>query len=163
MQREIRVLDPDLPVFDVTTMQRMLEGPNGFLLLRMGALFGGTMGLLGLALALVGIYGVVSYAASQRTQEIGVRMALGAARADILRLVLGRGLMLVGIGVVLGLIARGEPFRAWSRTCCSGSRPSIPSPSSCVPLALAAMALLASYVPAVRATRIDPAAALRGE
>ncbi len=162
VQREIRVLDPDLPVFDVTTMQRMLEGPNGFLLLRMGALFGGTMGFLGLALALVGIYGVVSYAASQRTQEIGVRMALGAARADILRLVLGRGLMLVGIGVVLGLIAAAAVSRLVS-SLLFGISAVDPVTFVVVPLALAAMALLASYVPAVRATRIDPAAALRGE
>ena len=162
VQREIRVLDPDLPVFDVTTMQRMLEGPNGFLLLRMGALFGGTMGFLGLALALVGIYGVVSYAASQRTQEIGVRMALGAARADILRLVLGRGLLLVGIGVVLGLIAAAAVSRLVSNLL-FGISAVDPVTFVVVPLALAAMALLASYVPAVRATRIDPAAALRGE
>jgi predicted permease len=162
VQREIRVLDPDLPVFDVTTMQRMLEGPNGFLLLRMGALFGGTMGFLGLALSLVGIYGVVSYAASQRTQEIGVRMALGAARADILRLVLGRGLMLVGIGVVLGLIAAAAVSRLVS-SLLFGISAVDPVTFVVVPLALAAMALLASYVPAVRATRIDPAAALRAE
>ena len=101
--REIRALDPDLPVFDVTTMERMIQGPNGFFLLRMGALFGGALGLLGLALALVGVYGVVSYAASQRTQEIGLRMALGANRGEIMRLVLGRGLVLVAVGVGVGL------------------------------------------------------------
>jgi putative ABC transport system permease protein len=162
VQREIRVLDPDLPVFDVTTMQRMLDGPNGFLLLRMGALFGGTMGLLGLALALVGIYGVVSYAASQRTQEIGVRMALGAARADILRLVLGRGLLLVGIGVVLGLVAAAAVSRMVS-SLLFGISAVDPVTFIVVPLLLASMALLASYLPALRATRIDPAAALRGE
>jgi putative ABC transport system permease protein len=162
VQREIRVLDPDLPVFDVTTMQLMLDGPNGFLLLRMGALFGGTMGLLGLALALVGIYGVVSYAASQRTQEIGVRMALGAARADILRLVLGRGLLLVGIGVVLGLVAAAAVSRMVS-SLLFGISAVDPVTFIVVPLLLASMALLASYLPALRATRIDPAAALRGE
>jgi len=162
LQREIRVLDPDLPVFDVTTMQRMLDGPNGFLLLRMGALFGGAMGLLGLALALVGIYGVVSYAASQRTQEIGVRMALGAARADILRLVLGRGLLLVGIGVVLGVVAAAAVSRMVS-TLLFGISAVDPVTFVVVPVLLAGMALLASYLPALRATRIDPAAALRGE
>ncbi len=162
LQREIRVLDPDLPVFDVTTMQRMLDGPNGFLLLRMGALFGGTMGLLGLLLALVGIYGVVSYAASQRTQEIGVRMALGASRSDILRLVLGRGLILVGIGVVVGLVAAASVSRLVSNLL-FGISAVDPVTFILVPLALTAMAILASYVPAFRATRIDPAAALRSE
>jgi len=128
----------------------------------MGALFGGTMGFLGLALALVGIYGVVSYAASQRTQEIGVRMALGAARADILRLVLGRGLLLVGIGVVVGLVAAAAVSRMVS-SLLFGISAVDPVTFVVVPLLLASMALLASYLPAVRATRIDPAAALRGE
>jgi ABC-type antimicrobial peptide transport system permease subunit len=143
-------------------MQRMLDGPNGFLLLRMGALFGGTMGLLGLALALVGIYGVVSYAASQRTQEIGVRMALGAARTDILRLVLGRGLLLVGIGVVLGLVAAAAVSRMVS-SLLFGISAVDPVTFVVVPLLLGSMALLASYLPAMRASRIDPAVALRGE
>jgi predicted permease len=162
LQRVIRSLDPDLPIFDVVTMQHMIEGPNGFLLLRLGALFGGAMGLLGLALALVGVYGVVSYAASQRTQEIGVRMALGADRAEILRLVLGRGLVLVGVGVAIG-IAAALSVSHMVTNMLFGISPVDPVTFIGVPLLLAAMALLASYVPAFRATRIDPALALRGE
>ena len=95
IQKEIRALNPDLPVYDVRSMERVMQGPNGFFLLRMGALFGGALGALGLVLALVGIYGVVAYTANQRTQEIGVRMALGAQRRDILRLVVGHGLLLI--------------------------------------------------------------------
>jgi predicted permease len=160
--REIRALDPDLPVFDVVTMERMLDGPNGFFLVRMAALFGGAMGLLGLALALVGVYGVVSYAASQRTQEIGVRMALGAGRSEILRLVLGRGLILVCIGVAVGIVAALSVSRLASNLL-FGISPMDPLTFLVVPAILAAMAILASYVPAFRATRIDPAIALRGE
>src|SRR5262249_45309998 len=99
-EREIRSVNANLPVYDVRSMEHMLEGPNGFFLLQLGAIFGASLGVLGLTLALVGIYGVVSYAATQRTQEIGVRVALGASRRDILRLVVGQGLVLVGIGVV---------------------------------------------------------------
>ena len=128
-QREIRALDPDLPVFDVTTMERMIQGPNGFFLLRMGALFGGALGLLGLALALVGVYGVVSYAASQRTQEIGLRMALGASRGEIMRLVLGRGLVLVAVGVGVGIAAALSVSHLLANLLFSVS-PSIPRPSS---------------------------------
>ncbi len=160
--REIRALDPDLPVFDVVTMERMLDGPNGFFLLRMGALFGGAMGLLGLMLALVGVYGVVSYAASQRTQEIGVRMALGAGRREILSLVLGRGLLLVAVGVGVGTAAALGLSRMVSNLL-FGISSMDPITFIGVPLLLAAMAILASYVPASRATRIDPAIALRGE
>jgi predicted permease len=159
--KEVRALDPDLPVFDVLTMERMIEGPNGFFLLRMGALFGGVMGVLGLMLALVGVYGVVSYAASQRTQEIGVRMALGAGRAEILKLVLGRGLLLIAIGLAVGVTAALSVSRLISNLL-FGISSMDPVTFLSVPLLLAAMALAASYIPAFRATRIDPAIALRG-
>jgi predicted permease len=160
--REIRALDPDLPVFDVVTMERMIQGPNGFFLLRMGALFGGALGLLGLALALVGVYGVVSYAASQRTQEIGVRMALGASRRDIVRLVLGRGLVLVGAGLAVGLALALGISRLLSNFLFNVSSVD-PITFIGVPLLLGGMALAASYIPAFRATRIDPVVALRAE
>jgi predicted permease len=160
--REIRALDPDLPVFDVLTMERMIQGPNGFFLLRMGAVFGAALGLLGLALALVGVYGVVSYAASQRTQEIGVRMALGASRSEILRLVLGRGLVLVGFGLAVGLAGAFGVSRLLSNFLFNVSSAD-PLTFVGVPLLLGTMALVASYIPAFRATRIDPAVALRAE
>jgi predicted permease len=158
--KEIRALDPDLPMFDVITMERMIQGPNGFFLLRMGALFGAALGLLGLALALVGVYGVVSYAASQRTQEIGVRMALGASRREILRLVLGRGLVLVGVGIGVGVGLALAVSRLLANFLFNVSAVD-PVTFVGVPLLLAAMAHFASYVPAFRATRIDPAVALR--
>jgi predicted permease len=160
--REIRALDPDLPVFDVTTMERMIQGPNGFFLLRMGALFGGALGLLGLALAMVGVYGVVSYAASQRTQEIGLRMALGASRAEIMRLVLGRGLVLVALGLGAGIAAALSVTHLLTSLLFSVS-PVDPATFIGVPVLLGVMAIAASYIPAFRATRIDPAIALRGE
>jgi predicted permease len=162
LAREIRALDPDLPVFDVTTMERMIQGPNGFFLIRMGALFGGALGLLGLALALVGVYGVVSYAASQRTQEIGLRMALGADRAEIMRLVLGRGLVLVAVGVAVGLACALSVTHLLANLLFTVS-PVDPMTFIGVPVILGVMALAASYVPAFRATRIDPAIALRGD
>jgi len=146
----------------VVTMERMIQGPNGFFLIRMGAMFGGALGLLGLMLALVGVYGVVSYAASQRTQEIGVRMALGASRSEILRLVLGRGLVLVGGGLATGLAAAFAVSRLLSNFLFNVS-PSDPVTFVGVPLLLGGMALVASYIPAFRATRIDPAVALRSE
>jgi putative ABC transport system permease protein len=162
IQKEVRALNPDLPVYDVRSMEKMLQGPNGFFLLRIGALFGGALGVLGLVLALVGIYGVVSYAASQRTQEIGVRMALGAQRGDILRLVVGRGLLLIGIGVAVGLGASFGVARLLNNLL-FGVSPTDPITFVGVPLVLGSMALLASYVPALRATRIDPMRALRAE
>ncbi len=160
IQKEIRAINPDLPVYDVRSMEHMLQGPNGFFLLRMGALFGGALGALGLILALVGIYGVVSYAASQRTQEIGVRMALGARRGDILRLVVGQGLMLIGLGVVVGLAASFGVARLLTNLL-FGISSTDPVTFVGVPLLLGSMAILASYVPALRATRIDPMTALR--
>ena len=160
VEKEVRALKPDLPVYDVRTMTKMLDGPNGFFLLQMGALFGGGLGLLGVVLALVGIYGVVSYAAAQRTQEIGVRMALGAQRSDILRLVVGRGLVLVAVGLVLGLGAALGTSRLLGNLL-FGVSATDPVTFMTVPMALGLMALAASYIPAMRATRIDPMQALR--
>jgi putative ABC transport system permease protein len=162
VQREIRALNPQLPVYDVRSMRRMLDGGNGFFLLHMGALFGGSLGLLGLVLALIGIYGVVSFTAAQRTQEIGVRMALGAQRRDILRLVVGGGLLLVGAGIVLGLGAAFGVARLMGNLL-FGISSTDPLTFLSVPLVLATMALIASYVPALRATRLDPMRALRSE
>ena len=162
LQKEIRALNPHLPVYDVRTMTLMLHGGNGFFLLNMGALFGGTLGLLGLVLALVGIYGVVSYSASQRTQEIGVRMALGAQRTDILRLVVGQGLLLVAIGIAAGLGAAFGVSRLLGNML-FGISSSDMTTFIAVPLILGGMALIASYIPALRATRIDPMTALRGD
>jgi predicted permease len=162
VQKEIRRLNPDLPVYDVRSMTRTLGGGNGFFLLQMGALFGGGLGVLGLLLALVGIYGVVSYSASQRTQEIGVRMALGAQTRDILRLVVGHGLLLVGAGIVIGLAAAAGMSRLLT-TLLFGVSPTDPTTFVAVPLILGTMALVASYVPAFRATKVDPMRALRQE
>jgi len=160
VQREIHAMDPDLPLFDVLPMDRTIEGPNGFFLLEMAALFGGGLGALGLVLALVGVYGVVSYAASQRTQEIGVRMALGAQRPDIMRLVLGRGLLLVTIGIGVG-VALALSVSHLIANLLFNLSPSDPVTFVGVPVLLGAMALAASYLPAWRATRIDPVVALR--
>lgn len=160
VQKEIRGMNPDLPLYDVRSMTRTLGGGNGFFLIRMGALFGGGLGILGLLLALVGIYGVVSYSASQRTQEIGVRVALGAQRRDILRLVVGHGLLLVAIGIAAGLVCALGLSRLVA-TLLFGISPTDPATFIGVPLALAVMALVASYIPALRAARMDPVKALR--
>jgi predicted permease len=160
VEREIRMLNPDLPVYDVRSMEHTLDGPNGFWLLRMGAMFGGALGLLGLVLALVGIYGVVSYSAAQRTQEIGVRMALGAQPSDILNLVVGQGLRLIGAGLLVGVVAALALARVLGNLL-FGISATDPTTFIAVPILLGAMALVASYLPALRATRIAPSVALR--
>ena len=161
-QKEIHRLNPDLPVFDVRSMEHVLGGPNGFFLLQLAAAFGGGLGALGLVLALVGIYGVVSFAATQRTQEIGVRMALGAQRGDIMRLVVGHGLLLVAAGIAVGLAASLGLSRLMTNLL-FGISSTDPATFIAVPLILGTMAVLASYIPAFRATRLDPSVALRNE
>ena len=161
-QQIIRSIDPNLPITNVRSMRQTMDGGNGFFLLNMGALFGGALGVLGLLLALVGIYGVVSYAASQRTQEIGVRMALGARPSDVLRLVVGQGLLLVAIGLGLGLLA-ALGVASLMTTLLFGVSPRDPLTFIAVPLLLGTMAIVTSYIPARRATRVDPMTALRSD
>jgi ABC-type antimicrobial peptide transport system permease subunit len=117
--------------------------------------------MLGLTLALVGLYGLMSYSVSRRTREIGIRMAVGADRGGVIKMVLRQGLLLTGIGVAIGVAVS----LVFGRVLTSGMGfPSFdPRVFAAVPVALVAMAALSAYVPARRASRIDPVQALRLE
>ncbi|HEV2422177.1 MAG TPA: ABC transporter permease [Candidatus Acidoferrales bacterium] len=158
----IHSLEPAMPVFDVQTLNAEMDGLNGFLVFQFAAALAGCLGVLGLALALVGVYGVISYAAAQRTHEIGIRMALGAQPVQILKMVLGQGLVIVGIGVVCGLVAAGALARLVGNFL-FGVAPLDPVTYISASLALGVIALLACYIPARRAMRVDPMAVLRSE
>jgi len=162
IESQIQELAPNLPVTQVQTMSEALQGANGFFLFRFGAQLTAVMGILGLILAVVGIYSVVSYAAAQRTQEIGIRIAMGAAPRDILKMILRQGLGVIGIGLALGLVIALAGTRLMS-SMFVGVKPSDPLTFSLVVLLLTAIALFACWIPARRATRIDPLVALRHE
>jgi predicted permease len=154
----IRDADPNLPIFQVATMEELRElGYWQF------GLFGwvfGVIGFGGLLLAAVGVYGVLSYAVSQRVPEIGVRVALGAGRRDILRLIVTHGLSLAGVGVVVGLVLAPAGTYA-ARSLFYNVSPFDPFTFAAVAAFLLAVAFGASYLPALRATRVDPLSALR--
>jgi putative ABC transport system permease protein len=160
VKQQIQALDPEVPISDVQTMREAMAGANGFLLFRLGAGLTAAMGLLGLVIAAVGIYGVVSSAASQRTREIGVRIALGADKRNILGLILGQGLRLVLIGIAIGLAAAFMLTRAMGSLLVGVTAT---DPTTWVPVSflLGAIALVACYIPAYRAMRVSPVVALR--
>jgi len=157
----VHELAPGLAV-TVKTMEQDLQGINGYLFYRLGAQLSGAMGLLGLTLAVVGVYSVVSYAAAQRTQEIGIRMALGAEPRDVLKMVLSRSLMMIAAGVAIGMILSVVGARALG-SFLVGVSPSDPVTFGVVMALLLSVALLACLIPAYRATRVDPLVALRYE
>jgi predicted permease len=161
IERLLGTLAPDLPVFDVKTFKDALETLNGLLIYKLGAWLAAAMGLLGLILAVVGVYGVISYAASQKTHEIGIRMALGARPADILRMVFGEGLLIVAGGIIAGLAAAF----AFARLVNDFIAVSAADPFTyvMVTLLLASVALAACWIPARRSMRVDPMVALRHE
>ena len=160
VREAIRASDPNLPMAQVRTgseLRRLSFWQYGLY----GWIFG-TTGLVGLLLAAVGVYGVLSYSVSQRTQEIGVRVALGAGSPQILRLVVGQGLVLAAIGIGVGCVLAAAAMPA-ARSLLFKVSPFDPLTFTAVAAFLAAVAFLASYLPARRATRVDPVVALRGE
>jgi len=162
IEREIRGLAPDLPIADLRTMRQSLSGIFGYLIFRVGAIQAAGMGALGVTLAIVGVYGVISFGASLRTREIGIRVALGAQPRDVRRLILGQGLQLVTVGILVGLAASAVMGRVLSRFL-----PLVDATDwttfSAVAAGLAALALLACYLPARRAARVPVMTALRHE
>jgi putative ABC transport system permease protein len=156
----VRELDPNLPLTDVTTMstrlvQSMADRRYPMLLL---SIFAG----LAVVLAAIGLYGVLSYTVSRRTREIGVRIALGAGKADVLRLVVGGGMRLTLIGICIGLAGAAIAAHALGRLL-YGVTPTDPATLGGVAVLLSAVALLAAYLPARRAAHLDPMVALRTE
>ena len=162
VQSAVQVLDPNMPVSDVQTMWQSLSGGNGFFIFRVGAILAASIGILGLTLAVVGVYGVVSFAASQRTREIGIRMALGADQRDILRLVLRQGLMLVMGGVLAGVLLAWALTRSMV-TLLIGVSPTDALTFATATLLLGGIGLWACYAPARRAMHLEPTVALRHE
>lgn len=162
IQREIRELNPAITIVDIRTMTESLKGATGFFIFRLGASLAAFMGTLGLILAVVGVYGMVSYSAARRTQEIGVRIALGATPRQILALVVGQGMKIVVLGVFAGVLAAWGVTRLMTHMLVGVSNDD-PGVYLGVSIALSAVALIASYIPARRATRVDPVVALRYE
>jgi predicted permease len=160
VEKAIHDLDPNLPVFDVGTLRDHISTVT--LSSRIAGTSVGIFGLLALVLAAVGIYGVIAYTTRQRTREIGIRMALGAQRSQILRLVLGQGLRLTTIGLALGLALSLTLTRLLSRLL-FGVTPTDLVTFGGVTLLLCAVALGACYLPARRATSVDPMVVLRYE
>ena len=160
VRREIRASDPGLPIFNLRTMEDLRQA--GFWQFRLFGYMFGIFGVVALFLAGVGVYGVLSFSVSQRTQEMGVRIALGASRADVLGLVVKQGVTLAAVGVVLGLIGAFGITRV-IQSLLYNVRPTDPISFGGVALFLAAIAVLASYLPARRATNVDPIIALRNE
>jgi putative ABC transport system permease protein len=160
IRQQLRDLDPNLPVADVQTMSDVVDATlstprfTGMLL--------GVFAALALILSAIGTYGVLSYVVSQRNREIGIRVAIGAQRSQIMKLVLRSGLALALGGILIGVT-----LAAWTARLMRGLlydiRPDDPSTFIVVALVLSAVAVLASFVPAWRASRVDPVVVLKGE
>jgi putative ABC transport system permease protein len=160
VRREVVSVDPRQAVFDFRSMDQVFAksmADRGFILLLL-SVFAGTA----LVLAAIGIYGVMAYSVEQRTHEIGIRIALGAGRGDVLGLVVRHGMTLAGIGVAIGLAAAFGLTRVLTALL-YGVKATDPITFAGVAIVLAAVALVATWIPARRATRVDPITALRCE
>ena len=160
IQRAVWAVNPNLPVANVRTLERLRA--NSMAQTSLALVLLGTSSAVALLLGVVGIYGVLAYVVTQRTREIGIRMALGAAQRDVSGLFLRYGLILTACGVAIGLVAAAGVTRALSAML-YGVTAIDPATYGVVAIGLAATTLLASYIPAARAARIEPAVALRRE
>jgi putative ABC transport system permease protein len=160
MRNAIKSINPNVPVYDVQTLDQLLSnslGPRRFTMFLLGCFAG-----LALLLACVGLFGVMAYLVSQRSHEIGVRLALGAHPGNIFRLIVGRGMQLALVGVGLGLLSSFGLVH-FLESLLFQIKPTDGLTFASVPLVLLAVALLACYIPARRATKVDPIVALRYE
>jgi putative ABC transport system permease protein len=160
IKREVMALDPDQPVASVSTMEKNIGeslAPRRLTMALLGVFAG-----LALLLASVGLYGVMALSVTQRTRELGIRMALGAARRDVFKLVLGQGVALVSLGIVLGLIGAFAASRALTSVLYGVGALDLPAFFLAI-VTLAFVALIACWLPARRATRVNPIEALRTE
>jgi len=160
IQQAVWAVNPNLPVANVRTLEEIQSrsmAQTSFALVMLAIAAG-----VALLLGVVGIYGVISYIATQRTREIGIRMALGAAQRDVSRLFLRHGVVLAACGIVLGL-AGAAALTRFMETLLFGVQPLDWVTYAAVAAGLGLTALVASYLPAARAARVDPAVALRFE
>ncbi len=160
IREAVQSIDKDQPIFAISTMEKLRS--NSVATRRMTLVLLGLFSGLALVLGAIGIYGVISYSVAQRTHEIGIRMALGAPRLDVFRLVVGQGLKLAGIGIAIGIVAAFGLARLMSSLLYGISTTDFETFAG-VSILLALVALLACYVPARRAMRVDPTVALRYE
>ena len=160
VRNEILAVDKDQAVFNVTTLEQLLG--ESILVRRFFMLLLVVFALLALILAAVGIYGVMSYVVTQRTQEIGIRMALGAQASDVLKLIVRNGMTLAVMGILLGLAGAFALTRLLTGLL-FGVTATDTATFAIVPTALIAVVLFACYIPARRATKVDPLVALRYE
>jgi predicted permease len=160
LRSELQRLDPTLPLYNVQTLTEHMSVP--LFPFRMAATVLGSFGVLAIVLAAIGIYGVMSYVVAGRTREIGVRIALGAARRDVLILIIKQGMTLAAIGLGIGLLIAFGVAQLLAKLL-FGVSPVDPLTFAGVSLLLALVAALACYIPARRATKVDPMVALRYE
>ncbi|HEV7797779.1 MAG TPA: ABC transporter permease [Pyrinomonadaceae bacterium] len=160
VRREVQALDPNQPVYNVSTMERVLD--QSLVTQRLSMTLLAFLASLALILAAVGIYGVMSYTVSQRSHEIGIRMAIGAQPRDVFKMVIGRGMLLALIGVGLGLVGAFALTRLMT-TMLFGVEPTDAATFVLIGILLTGVALVACYVPSRRATKVDPLVALRYE
>lgn len=160
VRRQVAAVDPDLPLFNIKPLNEVIS--DSIVGIAYVAVMMGVLGIIALVLASVGVYGVMSYSVSERTNEIGIRMAMGASAADIQRLVMGNGAVLTLVGMGIGLLLAFVLANTLS-SLLFGVKVADPVAFILLPLVLASVATLASYLPARRAVRVDPITSLRYE